>query len=278
MRLGVIADAHLGPPGRAVPSYHSGYENADTIKGYELALRRCVEGGADGVALLGDLSNAGDNGSLETGLSLAARTGLPVWVVSGNHDCGERKDALAEAVQRVGAKNVRLATPEGEALKGVRVAGVSVASEGWGYANYADGRPDVQEWGDDAIVWLTHYPVISYADEAEKRGLVYGDNLEDLEELAAPLLGRRAPTVATTGHVHLLYSCISGSVLQVACPGLVEPPFEVTFLDLEPENEGFFVRRKTEPLVSRHPMRVPHLSPLEQEWRFERGSWRFVEP
>jgi hypothetical protein len=47
-----------------------------------------------------------DTASLEAGLRLTARTKLAKWMVSGNHDLGERKDALAEAVRRVGVENV----------------------------------------------------------------------------------------------------------------------------------------------------------------------------
>jgi hypothetical protein len=92
-------------------------------------------GGCDGLALLGDLSWSGDDASLEAGLRLATRTGLAVWAVSGNHDLGEREDAMVRAVRRVGAKNVRLATPADEVFgdRGIRVAGLCVASDNYGY-------------------------------------------------------------------------------------------------------------------------------------------------
>ncbi|MDQ3965065.1 MAG: metallophosphoesterase family protein [Actinomycetota bacterium] len=277
MKLGIIADAHLGPPGTRVPSFHVEYESADTIVAYRLALRRCVQEDVDGVVLLGDLSHSGDDESLKAGVRLAAETGLMVWVVSGNHDCFERVDALTEAVRRVGADNVRLAAPEGEVVEeGLRVAGISVTSGHWGYT--ADDRPDVSKWEDDPVVWLTHYPMISFAEKVSEAGLVYGDDLEDLEETTRPLLARSAPAIVVNGHIHVRYACVMGEVLQVSCGALIEPPFEVTFLDLyEPESGRISVRAASVPLVSSLPVHVPTLSSPRQEWVFEAGAWRSVE-
>src|SRR4051812_14811427 len=111
LKLGIIADAHLRPVGTSFPpvlgfpSVPYEYEKSDDITRYRRALKRCVEEGVDGVALLGDLSRVGDAISLETGLKLAARTGRTVWAVMGNHECYERVDSLARAVRWVGADN-----------------------------------------------------------------------------------------------------------------------------------------------------------------------------
>lgn len=79
MRLGVIADAHLSPPGTRVSAFHTGYESPYTAAAYRLALRRCAKKDVDGVVLLGDLSQAGDDKSLETGVRF--EIGRRVWVV-----------------------------------------------------------------------------------------------------------------------------------------------------------------------------------------------------
>ena len=105
LKFGIIADAHLSPPGMSFPpvlgfpSVRAEYAMTDVMARYRLALRRCVREGVDGVVLLGDLSQSGDGGSLEAGVRLAAKTGRTVWAVSGNHDCGERVEALARAVE-----------------------------------------------------------------------------------------------------------------------------------------------------------------------------------
>lgn len=287
VKLGIIADPHLGPTGMSFPpvfgfqSVPYEYERSDAIMRYRTALRRCVREEVDAVLLLGDLSWSGDRESLEVGVRLAAKTGRRVWAVSGNHDCGERVDALAKAVRWVGADNVRLAMLEGEMVgEGLRIAGMSVTSENWGYTARSGGRPDVSGWGDDLVVWLSHYPMISFAEKASEAGLYYGDNdLEDLEEAARPLLERTGPTVVVNGHMHMRDACVVGEVLQVSCAALTEPPFEVTFLDLERRDDRITVRRESVP-VAPFPddARLPVLSPARQEWVFEGRTWRSLEP
>lgn len=137
---------HLGPGGTRVDAWHSEYGNSDLLVAFWYALERCVEEGVDGVVLLGDISNSGDDWSVEEGVKLAAETGLAVWVVSGNHDCFKRVEAVRDAVRRVGAKNVQLATPEGAMDGDVRAAGVSITMDD-AWVSRADGRPEVWGWG-----------------------------------------------------------------------------------------------------------------------------------
>lgn len=248
---------------------------------YRLALRRCVQEDVDGIVLLGDLSQSGDGESLETGVRLAAETGLRVWAVSGNHDCFERADALDAAVRRVAADNVRLAMPAGEVVEGeTRVAGFDTTSGNWGYRACSHGGQDTDWWGNEPTVLLTHYPMISFAEKVSSTSLIYGDDLEDLEEVARPLLERSGPTVVVNGHIHLRHACVAGALLQVSCAALVEPPFEITLLDFEtnpePEGDRVAVRRRSIPLVSSSAVRCPALAPPQQEWAFEAGTWRTV--
>jgi hypothetical protein len=69
---------------------------------------------------------------------------------------------------------------------------------------------------------------------------------------------------------------MKGALLQVSCAALVEPPFEVTLLDLEiePESGRLVARREAVPLLSSSAVRCPVLSPPQQEWVFEAGEWR----
>lgn len=278
MRLGVIADAHLSPPGTTVSAFHTGYESPYTVAAYRLALRRCAKEGVDGVVLLGDLSHSGDDKSLETGVRLAAGTGRRVRAVSGNHDCFERTDALEVAVRRVAAENVRLASPAGEvAEREPRLAGSCVTSGSGGYKALLNGGRGAKDWGDEPTVWLSHYPMVSFAEEVSSASLIYGDDLEDLDVVVRPLLARSAPTVVVSGHIHLRHDCLVGKVLQLSCAALVEPPFEIAILDfqVDPGTRGgrLVVRRRSVPLVSPSAVSCPVLSPPQQEWVFEAGEW-----
>jgi hypothetical protein len=98
-----------------------------------------------------------------------------------------------------------------------------------------------------------------------------------LEEVARPLLARSAPTVVVSGHIHMRHACAAGKVLQLSCAALVEPPFEITFLDFEIDTQvrgdRIVVRRRSVPLVSPSAVNCPVLSPPRQEWVFEAGEW-----
>ena len=290
MRLGIVADPHLSPAGTRLasvlgfPSVPTEFAVYNAMVRYRRALKRGVQEGADGLALLGDLSWSGDAESLGAGLRLAARSafGRPVWTVSGNHDCGERVDAMTRAVRRLGAENVRLATPEGEVFGagGVRVAGLCVNSENYGYTAFLDERPDVSGWGDEPVLLLSHYPMISFRERAERAGLYYGDNdLENLDEVQRPLLEREAPTIVVNGHMHRRDACTEEKVLQVSCAALYEPPYEITLLDLEAEGGRLSVYVERLPVApsSEEDARLSILSPAQQRWVFDGGAWYPVE-
>jgi predicted phosphodiesterase len=288
LRLGIVADPHLSPAGThfasvlGFPSVLTEFAMYNAMVRYRRALKWCIREGADGLALLGDLSWSGDTESLGAGLRLAARTGRAVWSVSGNHDCGERVDAMARAVRQVGAENVRLATPSGEVFGagGVRVAGLCVSSENYGYTAFLDERPDVSGWGDEPVVLLSHYPMISFRERAEREGLYYGDNdLENLDEVQRPLLEREAPTVVVNGHIHRRDACAEEKVLQVSCSALYEPPYEITLLDLEAEVGRLSIRVERIPVApsSDEDARLSILSPARQRWVFDEGAWYSVE-
>jgi hypothetical protein len=290
LRVGILADPHLSPAGTRLasvlgfPSVPTEFAMHNAMARYRRALKRCLREGADGLALLGDLSWSGDVESLGAGLRLAARSafGRAVWTVSGNHDCGDRVDAMARAVRRVGAENVRLATPSGEVFGagGLRVAGLCVSSENYGYTAFLDERPDVSGWGDEPVLLLSHYPMISFRERAEREGLYYGDNdLENLDEVQRPLLEREAPTVVVNGHIHRRNACAEEKVLQVSCAALYEPPYEFTLLDLEAEGGRLSVRVERIPVApsSDDEARLSILSPARQRWIFDEGAWYSVE-
>lgn len=256
--------------------------SADTMMLYRLALRRCVVEGVDAIVLLGDLSESGSVETLQIALGMAAETSLPAWVVPGNHDVKESSDALTVALRRIGACNVRLAGWDGEAsgdgFGGLRVAGLSVEGGTRGHPVSGSGGVDIEEWGENAVVLLSHYPVVSSRARVEWAGLEYAGDLAGSEGLSGTLVARPAPTVVLGAHLHLRDALVEGSVLQLSCGPLVEPPFEVTFLDIEVEGSRVAVRRESVPVISSPDGQpLPVLSPAEDEWVFEAGTWISTE-
>jgi hypothetical protein len=87
LRLGVVADPqHLAPSGIGPLSYHNAYRMEEAGARFRLALARCAREGVNAVALPGDLSHFGDEGSLAEGVQFADESGVPVLVVAGNHE------------------------------------------------------------------------------------------------------------------------------------------------------------------------------------------------
>lgn len=251
----------------------------DAAARYREALALLVAAGAVAIVVLGDLAQEGDDASLEEGVRLAATVGAPVWVVPGNHDANARPDALAAAVARVGTDIVRVAPPTGVMLgDGVRLTGL---------ADLARDRPDedafrtaaplpVAAWGDDFVLLLMHYPALSLAARAAGAGLKYAGDLADRAAVAASLLRRAAPTVAVHGHLHLRDATAAGALLQLACAAIVEPPFEVTVLDIADRDGHPVVRRESVAVAPSPDVRLPILTPPEESWMFEAGAWRPV--
>jgi hypothetical protein len=205
-----------------------------------------------------------------------------VWVVSGNHDLGEREDALVEAIRQVGVENVRLATPKGELVtaKDVRVAGLCVASDNYGYTARSDERPDVAGWGEEPVIFLSHYPMVSFRERPEREGVYYGDNdLENLEQVQRPLLEREAPTIVVNGHMHMRDDCATDKLLQVSCASLTQPPFDLTILDFKAMVNQVSVGVERIPVASLpDDIYLSALFPARLRWVFESGAWYRVEP
>lgn len=270
MRAGVVSDIHvsLDPDRRA--SWHNQYDFAGVGQRLKRVAQLFTAEGVDLVLALGDLAHDGDAPSLRGALAPLAG-GAPLHVVGGNHD-GPRP---ALALGQLALDGMRL--PGWRALRAssdVRVAGLRVQRRQPG--RWAAGRPPaLATWGEGAVVLASHFPVLSLASQVRARGLPYAGDLACRDEVAAPLLARPAPTVVVCGHLHVRESSASGTLLQLACGALIEPPFEAAIVDIEAAGDGLRVTRRAHELDSAPECRDPRLAPAAESWRFSpRGGWR----
>ena len=127
---------------------------------------------------------------------------------------------------------------------------------------------------------LSHYPMVSFRERAEREGVYYGDNdLENLEQVQRPLLAREAPTVVVNGHMHMRDDCATGKVLQISCAALTQPPFDVTILALDTGGGRISAGVERIPVAtSPDDVRLSALSPARLRWVFEEGTWHQVTP
>lgn len=105
-------------------------------------------------------------------------------------------------------------------------------------------------------------------------GLKYAGDLENVAEGAPLLLRRTAPTVILHGHLHIGHAEARGTVLQIGCAALVEPPYAVNVLNVRWSGDDLVVEHQEVPVAPSPDVTLPRLSPPSQRWVFNAGTWR----
>jgi predicted phosphodiesterase len=238
VRLGVLTDVHLAPAPRPGAGWQNPYDFAGLRARLDAARERFAAERVDAICLLGDLSDDGDAASTGAVLEAVAGCGPPVHAVAGNHD--ERLDprTLPDAV--AATRNVTLADGP------------------------LPGEPRVA---------LSHYPLLDRRARLEAAGLLYAGGHPEGDAPADRLRADCAPTLVLCGHLHVRESHADGPLLQLACAALIEYPFEVALVDVEPEE----VRIRRVPLREPGPIgRDPVLAPAAERFRHDGRAWRAV--
>jgi hypothetical protein len=272
MRIGIVTDTHLEVDETRQDAFHNPFDFANARRNLESAIQRHRAAGVDAIALLGDLANAGDEASHLLGLALCEAGGLPVWAVPGNHDTDEELLALANRIGARTATTIRIPSARGECIDGMRLAGLSL-QEVYPGRGWTHEHPEVDAWGDDPTLLLTHFAAISREGVALGAGLKYAGDVRNHVEIAAALRSRIAPTVVLHGHHHLRDAVIDGTVLQIGFASLIEPPHEAALVEVGHDDGAFIVRVLHEPVAPSAVEHLPILSPAEGAWRFTRGAW-----
>jgi 3',5'-cyclic AMP phosphodiesterase CpdA len=275
IRIGTLADLHgsLDPSERG--SWFNAYDFARTLPRIEEAFGWFAEEEVDVVVLAGDLTHRADNDALEGLLAHMVRlTSCPLVAVSGNHDVAPAgRTPLPDAVASTGSPLLRLARPEGELHGDIRLAGVHVATaEDWFRARLA-APPDVGAWGEEPVVLVSHFPLLSHAVALADRGLAHPGDVLDRAAVAERLLTRGAPTVVLSGHVHARAVALAGPVLQLTQAALIEPPFDAAVVELGLERDVLRARRRTRRVDDAPARWEPVLAKGSGAWRFAAGHW-----
>jgi predicted phosphodiesterase len=276
LRIAAISDTHLAPPGEPEASWHNrlAFETASVRLQRAMKLVGDVE--ADLVILLGDLTNHGDDATLDILLDHLAASPVPTFAVPGNHDAEQAAGALAEAVERARHRHVRMATPHWrEVARTVSLAGSPLS------ATDTPGvfavHPPVGDPSGELAIWLTHYPVYSRLDQFAAHGLRYpGDALQrDAVEMA--LSRGQRPVIVVSGHLHARAVLSAGTILEISASPSIEAPFEMTLLDLTISNCGEIdIEIDHLGLDPWGVRRAPVLSPRWQRWNW-RSGWSVCE-
>src|SRR5687767_4173244 len=113
MRLGIVTDVHLCPPGAPPGAWHNPYDLESMPRRLTLALERLVAEGVEAIAMLGDLTSSADADSVNRGLGILAESPAPIRFVPGNHDAEAGGVELAECVAALDNPILRMADPVG---------------------------------------------------------------------------------------------------------------------------------------------------------------------
>jgi len=185
----------------------------------------------DALFVLGDNANGGDQASMIEAVHAVSGAGVPTWIVAGNVDLRRSQSALEDALAATNA-DLEIPTLAGEALGGFTVAGLrfqGVSDDLIGL----DQRPDIAALDIETVLLVSHYPVISRETEALAGGWRYSGDALGLDNLAAELATRGAPTIVFHGHLHLKDAIARGSLLQLGFPALIEQGHQVTVVEIE---------------------------------------------
>ncbi|HYI24492.1 MAG TPA: metallophosphoesterase [Thermomicrobiales bacterium] len=271
MKLGILSDIHQQPPDAPGGGWFSPYPFHTVGDRLERSLAFLRDQEVDRVAVLGDLSNLGDVPSIRTVIEIVAASGIPAWVIPGNHDLMLDPGNFEQALREASAPTVSSPVDTNPTWNGWKVGAPAITRvQGHRYRLSAD--PDTDAWGDDPVVILSHFPIVGFGGDAATAGLKYAGDYIGAEEFTARLTARPAPVVATHGHLHIRNALASGSVLQASCGSQVDALYEVTVVDFGGWPDGHIAWTAT-PIDPEYPGVSPALSAREQGWTWDGSKW-----
>jgi hypothetical protein len=269
--LGVITDVHLSLREGESERWHGPYDFSRALARLEWALGVFHRQRVDFIVVCGDVSHRGDVASLTRATELLERAHAPLLIVPGNHDCEESASALGSLLAVRRASNVRLASSEGLVVApSIRLAGRGSQPVKGSPLASAD---DTGAWGDDLVVWVSHFPVVSLRAVCEGARLLYAGDASDVDAATMQLTRRTSPTIALVGHLHIRDAALRGTLLQLAGAALIEAPGDVAIIDIA-RDPATCVRRRVCETNIQHGQRVPVLAPVDETFQFTpSGGW-----
>jgi 3',5'-cyclic AMP phosphodiesterase CpdA len=271
VRLGIVSDSHFCPAGTPPGFWHNPQDYDRAEERLELGIRLLQSRNVDAVAMLGDLTNFGDEASIARAVAVLASAGVPVLVVPGNHDCLLGVTEFLGHVDRLGPPGVMMAGTEHE-LGGIRVVGLTELARDEEVKQLVIADIDGGNWGDGPLVVLTHFPLLDRRAAIEGVGWKYAGGFRDAG-VARRLRDRRGPAIILHGHLHVRDATLDGNVLQIGCAALVEPPHEATVVEIDRDEDGGWRVPVEHTALATSEARLPVMTPARGAWRFAGEGW-----
>lgn len=272
IRIAILTDIHAAPAGWPSAKWHDVFEPAKGADLANAAVLELTKRDFDIAFVLGDITNNGDDASIDQALAQVVKLGATSWLVSGNHDLRVSDDALARGIERAEGP-LQIPNLPGDIVKDdFIVAGLT-------YAGLTDAdvrltqRPDPAAWDDRAVLLLSHYPIISRRAESLAAGWKYAGDPKGLDGVADELAARSAPTLSFHGHLHLGDAVARGSYLQLGFPALAERGHHAAIVEIQQNDRDADVT--VTPVVTSSDEHVPAaIGTPRRHWRFSDGEWR----
>ncbi|MBA3643739.1 MAG: metallophosphoesterase [Chloroflexia bacterium] len=271
MKLGLITDSHLCPPGTPPARWHNPYDFPHATEHLVRAIAHHLVAAVDAIVVLGDLTNNGDRGSIDDGLHLLAGAERPVWLLAGNHDCDAAVDALPNRIASASHPALQMLTARGALIGGMPIAGLPIAEVT--ASEWRVTPPEIDTWGAAPVLLLSHFPVISNERAIRAAGLRYAGSFAGDDAVSEALQARQMPTIVVHGHLHVRDAVVAGPVLQIGCAALIEPPHECATLTVTDEAGELTVQVSHHAVAPSPPVRLPVLAPDNARWIFGNGKW-----
>jgi hypothetical protein len=271
MKLGILSDIHEQSDGAGAGGWFSPYPFDTVGDRLQRSLDFLKEQGVDRVAVLGDLSNHGDVESIRNVIEIVAASGIPAWVIPGNHDLMIHPGNFDQALAEANAPTVSSPVGADVTWNGWRVVAPAITQvQGHSYRLAID--PEIAAWGTEPVIILSHFPVVGFGDEAIAAGLKYAGNYIGAEGFTANLIQRPAPVLVIHGHLHIRNVLAAGSVLQASCGSQIDALYEVTVVDFDGWRDGR-INWSAAPIDPEYPEISPAMSAPDQAWTWDGSAW-----
>lgn len=227
VRLAIVNDIHSAAPDRPNGFWNGPMRYDRVLPRLDAALEWLAAADPDVLLVLGDLTEEGDDEYLLPVLERVERAApLPTIVLGGNHD---------------GALLDRLTVPPPQEAAGVTLMVPTLRHEG--DRRFSAELEPLPYQG--TVVVATHFPFVSREAAFAERDLKYAGDLVNGGEIAHRLLGREAPTIVISAHLHAGDVFTEGGLLQIVLPPLVEGDGATSLVDVaaEPAPEVTFAIR-----------------------------------
>jgi 3',5'-cyclic AMP phosphodiesterase CpdA len=285
VKLGVIADSHVSVERFDPARWHNDFDLRGSRALLRDALRHELLDDVDVVVVLGDLAHYGDRASVRDVVDAVDEAARPTLLLQGNHDVlvpGVRLEEEAASSKFV-ACPFRAGNPDAP-LEAFRGEGIGLdmhevraeCSPGARWAFEVASQRMVDATGDAVRVLATHFPVVSLRRPARAANLLYSGHLSDLADDSTATVDRDRPTVVLSGHLHLRAVTVDGPMLQLAFAALVEPPFDVSAVEITHDGRVSYESASVQP-VTVAADRVPVLAPSSGAWAYDGRAGRWVD-